>query len=229
MSFSSQLRQEANYIYEAIFNHPFIKGIAEGNVPKEALIHYVSQDYEYLTAFVRIYGAALTKCRTRTEMEAFNAGISTVLHSEIHPHNNFCEVAGVRYEDLHTEALSPTASHYINHMTSVAHTGSLAEIIAVLLPCPWTYVEIGQRITEQVNPSPSHPFYEWIQFYNNEEMNSTTQWFCNKLDELAEQATEEERNRMKDHFIKSCELEYLFWEMAYTQEKWPLSQLSLSK
>jgi thiaminase/transcriptional activator TenA len=114
-------------------------------------------------------------------------------------------------------------------MTSVAHTGSLAEIIAVLLPCPWTYVEIGQRITEQVNPSPSHPFYEWIQFYNNEEMNGTTQWFCNKLDELAEQATEEERNRMKDHFIKSCELEYLFWEMAYTQEKWPLSQLSLSK
>ncbi len=36
-------------------------------------------------------------------------------------------------------------------------------------------------------------------------------------------------NRMKDHFIKSCELEYLFWEMAYAQEKWPLSQLSLSK
>ena len=60
-------------------------------------------------------------------------------------------------------------------------------------------------------------------------MNGTTQWFCNKLDELAEQATDEEHNRMKDHFIKSCELEYLFWEMAYTQEKWPLSQLSLSK
>ncbi|TYR80782.1 thiaminase II [Priestia megaterium] len=224
MSFSAELRKEASYIYEAIFNHPFIKGISEGNVPREALIHYVTQDYEYLTAFVRIYGAALTKCRTREEMEIFNNGISLVLHSEIHPHNNFCQVAGVRYEDLHNEPLAPTATHYINHMTSVAHTGSLAEIIAVLLPCPWTYVEIGEKIMKEKKPSADHPFYEWIMFYNNDEMKQTTTWFCQKLDELTEQSTDIEKQRIKDHFMKSCELEYLFWEMAYTQEKWPLSQ-----
>lgn len=28
---------------------------------------------------------------------------------------------------------------------------------------------------------------------------------------------------MIDHFIKSCQLEYAFWEMAFTEEKWPVS------
>ncbi|MBM7702192.1 thiaminase II [Metabacillus iocasae] len=220
MSFSAELRLEADHIYQAIFNHPFVKGIGEGNVPKEALIHYVSQDFEYLTAFVRIYAAAITKCENREEMAVFNEGISFVLNSEIHPHNNFCEVAGVKYEDLHHEPLAPTASHYIKHMMTVAHTGSLGEIIAVLLPCPWTYLEIGQKLIKDINLEPTHPFYEWITFYGAEKVNSSTQWYCDKLDELAAQASEEERAKMKDHFIKSCELEYLFWDMAYKQEKW---------
>ncbi len=224
LSFSAQLRKEAAYIYDAIFQHPFVAGIKEGKVPKEALIHYVSQDYEYLTAFVRIYGAALTKCSTRDEMEVFNNGISIVLHSEVHPHNNFCKVAGIRYEDMKHQPLAPTANHYISHMMTVAHTGTLGEIIAVLLPCPWTYVEIGERIAGEVNLTPDHPFYEWIFFYTNGEMKETTKWFCDKLDELAEKASAEERRRMKEHFIKSCELEYLFWDMAYKQEQWPLSQ-----
>ena len=58
-------------------------------------------------------------------------------------------------------------------------------------------------------------------------MKETTKWFCEKLDNLAEKASVEERQRMKEHFIKSCELEYLFWDMAYKQEQWPLSQTTV--
>jgi thiaminase/transcriptional activator TenA len=220
MRFSEQLRQEADPIFEAIFSHSFVQGIAKGEVPKEALIHYVKQDYEYLNAFMKVYGIAISKAESREDMAMYNEQISFVLHSEVHPHLNFCEVAGVNYEDLQGESLAPTADHYISHMLSVAYRGTPGEILAVLLPCPWTYWEIGKKITDDVQPNESHPFYEWIRFYNDDVCASVTKQFCNRLDRWALTAGEHEKQKMKEAFLTSCRLEYAFWDMAYTEEKW---------
>jgi thiaminase (transcriptional activator TenA) len=221
MSFSAELRKEANPIFEAIFDHPFVQGIANGELKSEQLIHYVKQDFEYLNSFIRIYGIAVSKCERREDMEMFNKQISFILNSEIHPHNNFCNVAGVQYEDLHGFPLSPSAHQYIRHMLTVAHEGTLGEILAVLLPCPWTYWEIGKKLLTEINPDHSHPFYEWISFYGTI-TDSITIKFCARLDEWAMGATEREKEKMKEHFLLSCQLEYMFWDMAYKLEEWPV-------
>lgn len=221
MSFSKQLRQEADPIFEAIFEHPFVRGIATGNLKKEQLIHYVKQDFEYLNSFMQIYGTAISKCENREDMQMFNEQISFVLHSEIHPHNNFCEVAGVTYEELQGFPLSPSAHHYIRHMLTVAQTGGIADILAVLLPCPWTYAEIGKRLLEKVKPDPSHPFYDWIVFYGGGSMGITST-FCKRLDELAESLNEKKKQKLLEYFLISCHMEYKFWDMAYTIEEWPV-------
>lgn len=221
MSFTQELRQQADGIFEAIFNHPFVRGIAEGKLGKEQLIHYVKQDYEYLNAYMRIYGIAISKSTTREEIAVFNEQISFILHSEVHPHNNFCTAAGVTYEELQGYPLAPSAHHYIHHMLTVAHEGSLGEIMAVLLPCPWTYLEIGQKLLEEVKPDESHPFYDWIYFYGNRADDAAAA-FREQVDEWAKQATAAERERMRSHFMLSCQLEYMFWDMAYKQEDWPV-------
>lgn len=221
MSFSAELRKEANPIFHAIFEHPFVQGIANGELKKEQLIHYVKQDFEYLSSFIRIYGIAVSKCENREDMDMFNQQISFILKSEIHPHNNFCQVAGVPYEVLQGYPLSPSSHHYIRHMLTVAHEGTLGEILAVLLPCPWTYWEIGKRILNEVNPDRSHPFYDWINFYGNRTDSITTK-FCDRIDEWAMEATEREKEKMKEHFLISCQLEYMFWDMAYKLEEWPV-------
>ena len=79
MSFSAELRREADPIFNAIFEHPFVLGIANGRFKKEQLIHYVKQDYEYLNAFIQIYGIAISKCQNRKDMEMFNKQISFML------------------------------------------------------------------------------------------------------------------------------------------------------
>ncbi len=221
MSFTQTLRQEAGGIFQAIFDHPFVKGIAEGNLEREQLIHYVKQDFEYLNAYMRIYGIAISKSTSREEIAAFNEQISFILHSEVHPHQNFCAVAGVTYEELQGYPLAPSAHHYIRHMLTVAHEGSLGEIMAVLLPCPWTYLEIGRRLLNEVKPDASHPFFDWISFYGNRGEDATAK-FRDRVDAWAERATAAERERMREHFMLSCQLEYLFWDMAYKQEEWPV-------
>ncbi len=223
MSFSEQLRKEAEPIFEACYQHPFIQGVAKGEVEKEQLIHYVKQDFEYLNAMIQTKAFAMAKCKTREEMEMFNASIGFILNSEIHPHRNFCDIAEVRYEDLQGFPLAPTAQNYINHMLIVSQTGTLGEAIAVSMPCPWIYLYVGERILKEFEPDPSHPFYEWISFYGAQEeprMNA----FLRKLDILAEQASEKEKQKMKDYFMLSCQFEYAFFDMAYKMERWPNHQ-----
>ncbi len=223
LTFTEQLRQEADPIFEAIFTHPFVQGIANGDLDKESIIHYVKQDFEYLNAFARIYGIAISKCEDRNDMGMFAEQVSFVLHGEAHPHNNLCRVAEVRYEDVQGYPLAPNASHYIRHMLTVAHEGTLGEILAVLLPCPWTYLEIGRKLVDEVKPTPSHPFYEWITFYGEASMNDLTDRFRARLDRWAEAASESEKEKMKQHFLTSCQLEYMFWDMAYTKQAWPVA------
>lgn len=221
MSFSNLLRQENQDVFQHIFSHPFVQGIGQGHVPKEALTHYIKADYEYLNAFMHVYGLAISKSPARKDIQLFNEQIDFVLNSEIHPHNNFCDQIGVSYEELQGYPLPPAADHYVKHMLYHAHSGGVGEMLAVLLPCPWTYLEIGQELVKMYQPDESHPFYSWIQFYADEEMSTLTKQLCARLDDYAETASGSEKKRMKEAFRKSCQLEYAFWEMAFTQEQWP--------
>ncbi|TDL31837.1 thiaminase II [Jeotgalibacillus sp. S-D1] len=220
MTFTEELRTENQDVVECILEHPFVQGIGKGNVPMEALAHYIKADYEYLNAFMKIYGIAVSKSSSREDIAYFNSQIDFVLTSEIHPHNNFCDHIGVAYEDLQGYPLPPTADHYIKHMMYHAQSGSLGEIIAALLPCPWTYFEIGKELMQQFDPSPDHPFYPWITFYADKRVEDVVLVMRNRLDQLAQEASAQERSKMKDAFRKSCQLEWAFWEMAYTCEEW---------
>ncbi|GAB2565308.1 thiaminase II [Gracilibacillus alcaliphilus] len=223
MTFSKELREAADDIFQGIFRHPFVVGLGEGELPKEALIHYVKADFEYLNAFINIYGIAIAKSNTREDMAYFHEKISFILNSEIHPHHNLCQAAGVDYNDLQGYPLPPSANHYVAHMKSAAQQGNMGELLAALLPCPWTYLEIGHYLKKTYQPTETHPFYEWISFYSRETTDSTTEELRLRLDQWAEGVNNQEREKAKLAFIKSCQLEYLFWDMAYQVEEWPFS------
>jgi len=42
------------------------------------------------------------------------------------------------------------------------------------------------------------------------------------LDEWAEPLSEARKRKLKEQFDASCRLEYMFWEMAYRLEEWPV-------
>ncbi len=221
MKFSQMIRNENQDLFQEIFEHPFVKGLGEGHVPSSSIAHYIKADYEYLNAFMQIYGTAISKSVERKDIQYFNDQVNFVLNSEIHPHRNLCEVIGIRYDDLQGFPLPPTADHYVKHMMYHAQQGGVGEIIAALLPCPWTYLEIGQYLMEHYQPSEDHPFYPWISFYAEGEMEQLTHHLCERLDYFSAQSSQAEQRRMKDAFRKSCQLELKFWEMAYTCEEWP--------
>lgn len=229
MTFSQTLREENKDVFQAIFDHPFVDGIGKGDVPDQAIAHYIKADFEYLNAFIRIYGIAVSKSNQREDMQFFNEQIQFVLNSETHPHHNFCNHIGVGYDELQGHPLPPTADHYVKHMMYHAQLGSLGETLSALLPCPWTYLEIGQELMKKYKPNTNHPFYQWISFYADEDVGKITMEMRNRLDKIAEDSSVEQQQKMKEAFRKSCQLELSFWEMAYTCEEWPMKDPVINK
>ncbi|RCW62749.1 thiaminase II [Saliterribacillus persicus] len=223
MSFSKDLRNECDHLFKACYDHPFVQGIAKGELNKEQLIHYVKQDYEYLNAMIQARAYGMAKCTNREDMEMFNTSISFILNSETHPHHNFCQIAGVNYDDLQGYSLAPTAKHYASHMLQVSQVGSLGEVIAVTLPCPWIYLYVAERMMQEVKPDENHPFYDWISFYGAQE-EPRMNVYLDRLDELAENASASEKEKMREHFFLSCQLEYMFFDMAYKVQEWPVQK-----
>lgn len=221
MKFSEYLRQEASQILAATYAHPFIQGIAEGNLGADQLKHYVKQDFEYLNSMIKSRGLAISRCESREDMEMFHKSIAYVLYDEGKAHENLCRVAGVDYEELQGFPLAPSAHQYISHMIATAATGSVGDIIAATLPCPWMYLEIGRQLVQEVNPEPTHPFYDWITIYGKEDSAAVDRYFA-RLDEIAEESSQAAKDRMRDLFMTSCRMEYMFFDMAYRLEEWPV-------
>lgn len=230
MKFSEELTTAGQPILDEIIKHPFVQGIANGQLPKEALTFYVGQDFNYLNAFIKVYAAAIQKSQTRADMAIFAKQIDFILNSEIHPHHNFCNVAGVAYESLQHEAQAPGTYLYNEHMYSAARTGDLIDIVAAMTPCPWTYVEIANLLVKEGKNTSDNVFKPWIDFYANMDNpdDSILPEFFALIDREAKQYDRQRLDRVKEAFLKSCEMEWDFWDQAYYQKSWqfvePLKQ-----
>ncbi|MDQ0351920.1 thiaminase/transcriptional activator TenA [Alkalibacillus filiformis] len=219
MKFSEVLRKETDYIWEANFNHPFIKGIGEGTLPIECFRYYVMQDAYYLSHFARIQSLGGTKADDFYTTSRMAAHAQGTYEAESELHRNFSERLNITEEEQANFKPAPTAYAYTSHLYRTSYQGHLGDVIAAILPCYWIYQEIGEKLK---NYQPDEPIYqEWINAYGGEWFKELVEEQINRLDDIAEQVTEADRERMKEHFTISCHYELAFWEMAYNLEKWP--------
>lgn len=221
MKFSQLVREKADHIWEASFHHPFVKGIADGTLSLESFKYYVLQDAYYLSHFAKVQAYAGAKAFDLQTTARLAAHAQGTYEAELSLHENFSKRLGVTDTEKATFQAAPTAHAYTSHMYRAVLTGGLGEVIAALLPCYWLYYEIGERLKDC---TPGEPIYqEWIAAYGGEWFKELVEEQINRLDDLADKATEEEKARMLEYFIISSQYEYSFWEMAYTLEQWPVS------
>ncbi|MCL1924376.1 MAG: thiaminase II [Defluviitaleaceae bacterium] len=218
MKFTELIRKEANEIWEASFNHPFVKGIGDGTLPLENFKYYVMQDAYYLTHFAKCQAYAGAKAFDLETTASLADHAKGTYEAELALHRDFSKRLGITEEIYKAFKPAPTAYAYTSHMYRSVLTGSLGDVIAALLPCYWLYYEIGEKLKIC---SPKEDIYkEWIATYGGDWFRSLVEEQINRLDKLAEKATEEDLKRWKEHFIISSRYELAFWEMAHTLEGW---------
>lgn len=65
-------------------------------------------------------------------------------------------------------------------------------------------------------------YAKWIQTYASAEYQEIVGWLRTLFDEAAEDAGGALRGRLQEIFDTSSRWEYLFWEMAWKMEGWPV-------
>lgn len=219
MTFTEELRQAVDPIWEASFNHPFVRGIADSTLPIERFRYYVLQDSYYLTHFAKNQALAASKAEDLYVTNRLAKHAQGTYEAELELHRTFMKMLSITDEEIKAFKPAPTAYAYTSHMYRASMQGPLGDTIAAILPCYWLYYEIGETLKHE---KPKEAIYQtWINTYGSEWFKELVQEQIDRLDALAEEATEKDRERMKEHFIRSSQYEYLFWEMAYTLEKWP--------
>ncbi len=214
-SFSEELRQEADAVWQRIFHHPFLLEVREGRLPLEKFRYYLLQDYHYLETFGRTVAIALGKASESQTIELLARRVLTPIERPLH--RKMLELVGVSQEQAARIEPSPTNLAYTNHLLSTAFAHGLGPTAAALLPCPWTYNHLGDVLGEV-----DHPVYgEWVAFYHQGLLEESVRAWRRFVDTTAEEAGPQERDLMRRLFLTSSRYELMFWDMAYSQEQWP--------
>lgn len=205
---------------QAIFEHPFVQGIATGDLSLDAFIYYLRQDYRYLIEFSRVLALAVAKASDLEVMALFAELTQATLGGEMELHRGFCSRVGIDLDDLAATPMAPVTYAYTRHLLATAYEGSIVEIMAATLPCQWGYWDIGQRL-RAAGASPKQPFYaEWIEMYSDPDYGEMIDRLLATFDTLAHDASPSEDRRLSAIFQTSLRYELAFWEMGYRLADW---------
>ena len=216
MSFSRSLKVKAAKVWEDGYNHPFVQELGMGTLDKEKFMFYLLQDYQYLLQYAKVFAIAVVKSDTEELMTRFSTIQHYILANEMSLHREYMASFGVTREEMLSVKPSLYNSAYTANMIAVGQTGGLAEVLAVVFPCAWTYADYAKRLKSQYRDRLDDNFYKtWIEQYAGAEFSDSFEWFYDTLDDLVANMSDRQREQIEEIFISSVEFEYLFWDMAY--------------
>ncbi|MFE1630780.1 thiaminase II [Brevibacillus reuszeri] len=219
--FTDRLWKSVAPVWEQTHKHPFVTGLGCGTLPVDSFKFYMKQDYVYLIDYAKMFALASTKAHDLTTSARFAGLQEATLNGEMELHRQYAERFGISREELEATKPSFVMLAYTSYMLRVAHQGSLAELVSSLLPCTWSYWEIGKHLAK-VEGALEHELYgEWVRMYSSDEFGQLAIWLIDIMNELADGKNEQELARLEEHFLYTTKMEYMFWDMAYRKEMWP--------
>jgi thiaminase (transcriptional activator TenA) len=220
MTFTDELWQSIETIYAAIVRHPFLRGLTDGALPRESFRFYTVQDALYLREFARALSIAAARAPEDDWIIMFNEHAAGALRVERALHESFFREFGLSPEDVAATPLAPTNLAYTSYLLTVAYAAPFHEAITALLPCYWIYWEVGKELERAGSPDPLYA--RWIGTYASKEFGSLVRAVLDANDKTASRLQRAELDMMRRHFIVASRYEWMFWEMGYRRETWPI-------
>ena len=219
-AFTGELWASIEGIYADILRHPFVTGLTDGSLAPERFRFYAVQDALYLRDFARALSIAAARAPRDEWIIMFDEHAAGALRVERQLHEGFFAAWGLSPEAVAATPLAPTNLAYTSYLLAVAYGGPFHEALAALLPCYWIYWEVGKALERAGSPDPLYA--RWIGTYASEEFGALVRAVLQAADETAARLGDTERAAMRRHFGVTSRYEWMFWEMGYRQEAWPV-------
>jgi thiaminase (transcriptional activator TenA) len=218
--FTDELWESISDIYAAILAHPFITGLTDGSLPAESFAFFVVQDGLYL----RQYAAALAAVASRapdpgaTRMFARHAADAIAVERELHA--TLLGELGISAAEAAAAEPAPTNLAYTSYLLATIRGGSYAEGVGAVLPCYWIYWEVGKELLRR--GSPDRRYQRWISTYGGEEFGAVVRDVIAEAETAGASLSAAERSVVRRHFLTTSRYEWMFWDMGYRRESWPV-------
>lgn len=163
MTIADSLWQANQDLALTCLNHPFVQGIAQGNLAKEKFAYYVGQDAFFLTAFARAYSIAAAKTVDLRDFAVFHALADGVL-DELRLHREYAARWGV---NLHQVEPGMSTRRYTDFLLATAWIQEIGMTTVAMAPCMRLYLFLGQELAR--SGVFEHQYSEWIRTYSSSE------------------------------------------------------------
>jgi thiaminase/transcriptional activator TenA len=216
------LRGECQGIWEKIHDHAFLSEMADGSLPEAKFAFYVGQNLLFLPHLAKAAALGVAKANDEQTMREFSEIVGNIMNLEISKNRELLHQVAPEPAAAGQFEMAPANLAYTRHLLTVAYEGSAADILASFTPCSWSYGEIGRAYA--ASRPVSNPAYDrWFEFFSGDEYWTTLEAGKARLDRLCSAIDAAGLRRVSGIFRTSSQLEYLFWDMAYSQEGWPVS------
>lgn len=220
VSLTESLWNDVAGVHAAILRHPFVTGLTDGTLPREAFRHYIVQDALYLRTYARTLAICAAKAPTTNDTVMFAEHAGGAIAAERALHAALLDDLGLDAEAAAAERAGPTTVAYTSYLLATCYGGSFAEGLAAVLPCYWIYARVGAALVEAGSPDPLYA--RWIATYGGEEFQSVVDAVLALTNRIGPGLSAAERTLAHEHFRTTSRYEWMFWDAGYRQETWPV-------
>jgi thiaminase (transcriptional activator TenA) len=207
-------------IYALILEHPFIQGLSAGSLENDAFRFYVVQDALYLREYARALAICAAKAPHDVATRMFCEHASGAIAVEQQLHDRFFTEFGLDHDVAREAEMAPVNLAYTSYLLAAAYSGSFAEALGAVLPCYWIYWEVGKALRQRGSPNPL--YRKWIETYGGEEFANIVRAVLALTDDIGEGLSPSEKLKVIRCFRMTARFEWMFWDMGYRKEGWPV-------
>ena len=200
---AQELWQRNRDLGDACLTHPFVQGIATGQLARASFEVFVAQDAYFLEAFARAYALALAKSPDREGIGVFKDLLVGVFE-ELALHRSYAERWGI---SLEPDPLVSTRA-YTDFLLRVASLEPVGHIAAAMTPCMRLYAWLGQQLAATLVPE--SPYREWVETYSSPDLEALATRLESVLDGYAGDPL-----RLAELYRQAMELELAFFQAAW--------------
>jgi thiaminase/transcriptional activator TenA len=153
VTFADELKLSVTETWQKILNHKFVNEIYNGTLPTDKFIFYLEQDRIFLDEFCRFLSVLKQRSYNNIDLvKLFDNILNSTVNFEIKMQDQI--IADSANLSLSPPSLdirrnrrllpSKTTLEYTFYLRQVSSNGSMGECVSVMMPCPWTYLEIAQ-------------------------------------------------------------------------------------
>lgn len=205
MTLSAALWSDNADVAADVLVHPFVRGIADGSLPREVFAGYIAQDAFFLESFARAYALALAHSPDTPTLLTL-ADLLTGVRQELGLHAAYAASWGI---DMAGVEPLPATLAYTEFLLATAATQDLGVTFAAMTPCMRLYAWLGSSL----DPDAAGPYTQWVQTYADPGFETTAAALERLLDDQADSAA------LRVAYRRAMDLELGFFEAAFVQHR----------